>query len=185
IGAVFGGLAIRFGWTGTPALAVIVPSLMIVPGPHLINGLMDLIDNYMPMSLARLALAVSILAAISLGIVLGIKLTLPNPPPVEKSPAARHLGLVVDMLLAGIVTIGFAACYNTSWSHLGGVSLGGVAGHGLRFLALQTGFGLVAATFFGGMAVGVVAAWVIRKYKAPLAVIAFAGAVTMMPGVQI
>src|SRR6185295_15422643 len=82
VGAALGGLAVRFGWTATPALALIVPSLMLVPGPHLINGLLDLIDNYLIMSLARLTLATSILMAIALGIVLGIELTLPNPPAV-------------------------------------------------------------------------------------------------------
>ena len=34
IGAVFGALAIRWNWTQTPELALIVPSLMLVPGPH-------------------------------------------------------------------------------------------------------------------------------------------------------
>ena len=56
IGAVAGGLAIRLGWTGSPELVLVVPALMVVPGPHLINGLLDLIDNHLPMSLARLGL---------------------------------------------------------------------------------------------------------------------------------
>src|SRR5262249_46943865 len=72
IGAVFGGLAIRLGWTRTPGLVLIVPSLMLVPGPHLINGLLDLIDNYLPMSIARLGLATCVLLASALGIVFGI-----------------------------------------------------------------------------------------------------------------
>ena len=50
IGAALGGLAIRLGWTRTPGLALIVPSLMLIPGPHLINGILDLVDNYVPMS---------------------------------------------------------------------------------------------------------------------------------------
>ena len=66
IGAVFGGLAIRLGWTQTPGLALIVPSLMLVPGPHLINGLQDVVDNLMPMGIARLGLALSILLACAL-----------------------------------------------------------------------------------------------------------------------
>src|SRR5262249_59046633 len=57
IGAVCGGVAIRLGWTRTPGLALIVPALMLVPGPHLINGVLDLIDNHLPMSMARLGLA--------------------------------------------------------------------------------------------------------------------------------
>src|SRR4029077_10188779 len=79
IGAVLGGLAIRLDWTQTPGLVLIVPSLMLVPGPHLINGLLDLIDNYVPMSIARLGLATAILLACAVGIVLGIELTLGGP----------------------------------------------------------------------------------------------------------
>src|SRR5262249_4042697 len=44
---------------------------------------------------------------------------------------------------------------------------------------------LEAATFLGGLAVGAVSAWMARAGKTPVAVISFAGAVTMMPGLQI
>jgi len=52
---------------------------MLIPGPHLLNGLFDLIDNYVPMSLARLGLATAIIIASALGIALGIELTLSGP----------------------------------------------------------------------------------------------------------
>jgi uncharacterized membrane protein YjjB (DUF3815 family) len=182
IGAVLGGLAIRFGWTGTPGLAIVVPSLMIIPGPHLINGLLDLIDNYLPMTLARLGLATAIIAVSALGIVLGMELTLSYVP----SGDARidHLNLITDMILAGIVTCGFALFYNANWTHTGLAMLGGMAGHGTRFIALELGARVEVATFLGGFAVGVVAALIARSYKLPFAVVAFAGAVTMMPGLQ-
>ena len=67
IGAVLGGIAIRLGWTQSLGLVLIVPSLMLVPGPHLINGLLDLIDNYLPMSIARLGLATAIVVASATG----------------------------------------------------------------------------------------------------------------------
>src|SRR5262245_2140563 len=185
IGAILGGLAIRLGWSRTPGLVLIVPALMLVPGPHLINGMLDLIDNYLPMSLARLGLAVGILLASGLGIVLGVELTLPVPLPPEQGADADHLNLLSDMALAGVVTCGFAVIYNTAWRHVGLAAVGGMAGHGLRFLALEAGWGLEAATFLGGLAVGVVAGWMARSAKTPMAVIAFAGAVTMMPGLHI
>ena len=184
IGAVLGGLAIRLGWTGTPELVLIVPALMLVPGPHLINGLLDLIDNYLPMSLARLGLATGILLASALGIVLGVELTLPGPLPAEQATHADHLSLASDIVLAGLVTCGFGVFYNTAWGQLGMAILGGMAGHGLRFLALEAGSTLEAATFLGGLAVGGVSAWMARTSKTPVAVIAFAGAVTMMPGLH-
>jgi uncharacterized membrane protein YjjB (DUF3815 family) len=74
--------------------------------------------------------------------------------------------------------------YNAAWTHIGIAVLGGMTGHGLRFLALEAGCRLEVATFLGGVAVGVVSALIARSYKIPFAVIAFAGAVTMMPGIQ-
>jgi uncharacterized membrane protein YjjP (DUF1212 family) len=185
IGAFLGGLTMRFGWTQTPGLALIVPSLMIVPGPHLINGLFDLVDNYVPMSLARLGLATSILAACGLGIVIGMELTLPALPLVDQVVSSDHLNLFSDIILAGIVTIGFAVFYNTAWPQVGLTAVGGMIGHGLRYLALEAGCRLEGATFLGALVVGIVSARIARSNKVPVAVISFAGAVTMMPGVQI
>jgi uncharacterized membrane protein YjjP (DUF1212 family) len=183
IGAVIGGLAIRRGWTATPGLALIVPSLILVPGPHIINGLLDLVDNHMALGLFRLALACSLLTAAMLGIVVGMELTLPAVPDSE-SRFRGELTIASDMVLAGIVTCGFALAYNSAWPHVCLAVLGGVLGHGLRYVALQGGGKLDAATFLGGLAVGIVSACIARFTKVPVAVIAFAGAVTMMPGVQ-
>jgi uncharacterized membrane protein YjjB (DUF3815 family) len=157
---------------------------MMVPGPHLINGLLDLIDNYLPMGLARLGLAAGILVAVSLGLVVGVRLTLPDLPDVKQSFKNDDLNLVTDMLLAGVVTCAFAVYYNTLWPQVRVAMVGGMIGHGLRFLALESGWTLEAASFIGGFAVGVAAAWIARSSKAPVATIAFSGAVTMMPGLQ-
>jgi uncharacterized membrane protein YjjP (DUF1212 family) len=185
IGAVLGSVAIRLGWTRSPELVLIVPALMVVPGPHLINGLLDLIDNHLPMSLSRLGLAAGILLASTLGVVLGVELTLPGPATIGPGAGGGHLTLVSDMILAGIVTCGFAVFYNTAWRRLWMAAVGGMAGHGLRFVALEAGCGLDAATFLGGLTVGVIAACMARSSKTPVAVIAFAGAVTMIPGLNV
>jgi uncharacterized membrane protein YjjB (DUF3815 family) len=181
IGALIGGAAIRLGWTRTPDLAVMVPSLMLVPGPHFINGLLDLLDNHLPMSLARLGLATGILIASALGIVIGLQLTLQELP-TEGAARSGHLNLATDMLLAAVVTCGFAVFYNTPWRYVAMAAAGGMAGHGLRFLAIKAGYHIEVATFLGGFAVGATSAWLARSGRLPIAVIAFAGAVTMMPG---
>jgi uncharacterized membrane protein YjjB (DUF3815 family) len=185
LGAVFGGLAIRLGWAWSPELVLIVPALMLVPGPHLINGLFDLIDNHLPMALSRLGLAAGVLLASALGVALGVELTLPVPFVPERTADADHLNLVTDMVLAGVVTCGFAVFYNTARRHLGMATVGGMAAHGLRFLALEAGCSLQAATFLGGLTVGALSAWMARFGKAPVAVLAFAGAVTMVPGLSL
>src|SRR5262249_47630613 len=119
------------------------------------------------------------------GIVLGVELTLPDPIAAGQTASPDHLNLVSDVVLAGIVTCGFAVFYNTAWRQLWMAILGGMTGHGLRFLALEAGCRLEAATFLGGLAVGVFSAWMARSRRLPFAVIAFAGAVTMIPGLSL
>jgi uncharacterized membrane protein YjjP (DUF1212 family) len=185
VGSILGGLAIRLGWTRTPELVLIVPALMLVPGPHLINGLLDLIDNHVPMSIARLGLALGILFASALGIALGVELTLQGSPLPDQSAQPERLNVVSDAALAGIVTCGFAVFYNTAWRHVGMAALGGMAGHGLRYLALESHANLETATFLGGLAVGIISGGMARSGKVPVAVVAFAGAVTMIPGLNL
>jgi uncharacterized membrane protein YjjP (DUF1212 family) len=185
IGAVLGGLAIRWGWTRSVELVLIVPALMVVPGPHLINGLLDLIDNHLPMSLARFGLAAGILLASALGTIVGIELTDPGAFQPGQGAETDRLNLVSDVALAAIVACGFAMFYNTSWWQLCMAALGGMAGHGLRFLALEAGCTLQAATFLGGLTVGLISGWLARSSRTPVAVIGFAGAVTMIPGLSL
>lgn len=71
LGALVGDLAILGRWTRTPDLCLLVPSLVLVPGVHLLNAAYDLFDNRMPMALARAALSTSILGAIAFGLLIG------------------------------------------------------------------------------------------------------------------
>jgi uncharacterized membrane protein YjjP (DUF1212 family) len=185
IGAIFGGLVVRFGWTQTPGLALVVPALMVIPGPHLINGLLDLIDNYIPMSIARLVLATGILLSSAAGIILGVELTVPMPIAADQTANTDRFNLVSVMALAGVSTCGFAIFYNTAWRHLAMAIVGGVAGNATRFLALEADCRLEAATFLAGLVVGIIAGWSVRFHRLPVAAIAFAGAVTMIPGLNI
>ncbi len=184
LGAIISSLAIRQGWTHTPQLALIVPALMLVPGPHLINAVLDLLDNFVPMCLARLGLATGILLSSALGIALGMELILSDPVFAENAAGTDQLNLLTDMLLAAVASCGFAVFYNVGWQQVPLAAVGGMAGHGLRYLALQAGLELPMATFIGGLTVGLASAWMARSDRRPVAVIAFAGAVTMIPGLH-
>jgi hypothetical protein len=77
-----------------------------------------------------------------------------SPPIAEQSIGTDRVNLVSDMLLAGVVTCGFAMFYNAAWAQI------------------------------AMAAVGFVSAFIARSHKLPFAVVAFAGAVTMMPDLQ-
>jgi uncharacterized membrane protein YjjP (DUF1212 family) len=184
IGAALGGLAIRLGWTDTPGLCLIVPALMLVPGPHLINGVYDTLENHMQTGVCRLGLAAGILTATALGVVLGGWLTL-GLAAVSTSPSeAMRLTLPLDMALAGVAACGFGAFYNAPWRVLWVSILCGTVGHGLRYLCLDH-LSVGISTLFACLAIGLIANSAANRLRLPFSAVAFAGAVPMMPGVFI
>lgn len=185
VGSLLGGYVIFLGWTHTPGICLIVPALMLVPGPHMINGLYDIIENHLQTGIPRLGLATGILIAAAMGIFLGGWLTLgmTTVPPHRGAPA--DIGLALDVVLAGFAACSFGAFYNAPWRVLWTSIACGMAGHGLRYLCLQAGMPLEIATLFACTAIGVMAGIFALRQRISFAAIAFAGAVPMMPGVLI
>jgi uncharacterized membrane protein YjjP (DUF1212 family) len=184
IGAALGGLATRLGWTETPGFCLIVPALMLVPGPHLINGVHDILENHIQTGVSRLGLAASILLATALGVALGAWATLGLATVSTAVSEATPLTLPLDAALAGLAACGFGAFYNTPWRVLWVSILCGVVGHGLRYVCLDH-MSVEIATLFACLAIGLIANMAANRLRLPFAALSFAGAVPMMPGVFI
>jgi uncharacterized membrane protein YjjB (DUF3815 family) len=182
IGAGVAGIVIRLGWTATPGLCLIVPALMLVPGPHLINGVDDLLDNHVQTGVSRLALAAGILMAAALGVLLGRWLTLGMTTVASAPFEGLPLTLLVDVVLAGIAACGFGAFYNTPWRVLSIAIACGMAGHGVRYLCMEQGVSQEIASLFACLVIGLIATVAGERRHVAFAAVAFAGAVTMMPG---
>jgi uncharacterized membrane protein YjjP (DUF1212 family) len=185
IGAGIGGIVIRLGWTGTPELCLVVPALMLVPGPHLINGVDDVLENHMQTGIGRLSLAVAVLLAAALGVSVGAWFTLGAASVRAAAPDATQLTLPVDVALAGLAACGFGAFYNAPWRVVSISVVCGMLGHGVRFLVMGQGLGPEIATLAGCLAIGLATKLAVDRLRLPFAAVAFAGAVPMMPGVFI
>ncbi|MEC5400216.1 threonine/serine ThrE exporter family protein [Uliginosibacterium sp. H1] len=183
VGSVLGGIVILMEWTSTPGICLIVPALMLVPGPHLINGLYDTLENHLQTGMARLFLALGILLAAALGIFLGAWLVLGATVVPPWQGPAQPIPLWMDVVLAGVASCGFGAFYNAPWRVLWTSIACGMVGHGVRYLSLLEGISLPVSTLFACVAIGVMAAVMSRRLRVPFAAVAFAGAVPMMPGV--
>ena len=183
IGSVLGGLLIRFGGTVTPGICLIVPALMLVPGPHLINAMYDIVENNIQTGLPRLMLACTILLAAAMGIFLGGWLTIGTSTVPPWHSRGTEISLLLDVLLAGMASCGFAAFYNAPWRVMWTSIACGVVGHGIRYLCMQQGLALEVSTLFACMAIGIMASQMVSRVRVPFAAVAFAGAVPMMPGV--
>jgi uncharacterized membrane protein YjjP (DUF1212 family) len=174
-----GALGVLLGWAGSPALCMVAPGMIIVPGVPLINGVQDLIRNHVGVGLARLTFGALVTVAIAFGLYGAMVLTgvrIPVDAPLFTLPVP------LDALFSALAAMGFAALFGVppriAWACL----VCGVASHALRTLLMDAGVQMVAATLLGALAVGFLAQFFARRFQAPAATFAFPGVVAMVPG---
>src|SRR5258707_2959110 len=72
LAGMFGALAVRYNLSSSLRLVAICPCMILVPGPHVLNGAMDLIAARINLGASRLVHAGLIILAISVGLLLGM-----------------------------------------------------------------------------------------------------------------
>src|SRR6266403_6122129 len=109
LAGMIGALAVRYNLSSSLRLVAVCPCMILVPGPHVLNGATDLASSRLFLGAFRLMYAGLIVLAISAGLLLGlhvIGVTLPVDAP------ARPVALWLDVVAAGIA----AAAYGVFFS---------------------------------------------------------------------
>jgi uncharacterized membrane protein YjjP (DUF1212 family) len=172
------------GFEPAHAVGFISSVLFLVPGFPLVAALLDLLQHQTVAGVARLFYGTLILLAAAFG--LSLVAAVAGLASVPTASAPHGVELVPLLWRAAASFVGgcsFALLYNSSARTVLAVGILSLLGNDLRLVLLDLGMALSPATFFGALAVGLLASLARAALRDPRIALTVPGIIIMTPGI--
>jgi len=164
-------------------LVVLCPAMVLVPGPHILNGALDLLALRMTLGIARLGYAALILAAIAAGLILGLAADGRSLAVVQ---TGATVPLYVDVIAAGIAAGSYPVFFSMPYRMIGWPVAVGMLAHAAHWWALAVWqVDIATAALVSSLIAGVLLLPISHYLRMPFAAIGFASVVALVPGVYV
>jgi uncharacterized membrane protein YjjP (DUF1212 family) len=180
LAGIAGAIAVRLNLSTSLRLVAVCPCMILVPGPHLLNGALDLARARIPLGIARIVYATVVTLTISAGLVLGLACGGVGLP---ASGAAAAVPLEYDVLAAGVAVAAYGTFFNMSWQTLPIPIAVGMLAHGCRWTAITlAGVNPATGALIACLIAGTLMTPIADHLRLPFGGLAFASVVSLIPG---
>jgi uncharacterized membrane protein YjjP (DUF1212 family) len=181
VAGIIGAVVIDLHLSAAQQLVAVCPCMVLVPGPHLLNGALDLARIEISLGVARITYASVIVLMICAGLLLGLAVGGVDLP---ASGGTSAVPLLYDVIAAGVAVAAYGTFFCMPWRMLPIPMLIGMLAHAARwFVIAAAGFRIEVGAFIACLIVSIMVTPIAERLRLPFAGIAFASVVSLIPGI--